>query len=321
MLFLYQHLPERINPIAFSIGNFDMRWYSVMYLIGFLVVYYLLMHRVKTDKQYCHSGLDPESTESIVCKSFKNVDSRFRGNDMKNLILNFLVCSFAGLLIGARLGYVLFYDFNYFIQNPLAVISPFENGSFVGIFGMSYFGGLVGIIIASITFCRINKINFWQWADFVIPAVPAGYFFGRIGNFLNGELYGKATDHFWGMYFGNGILRHPTQLYEALLEGILLFAILWFLRNSSPTTFSGYANGFVNKIRKVVRGKLSGHLLFVYLIGYGVVRFFVEFYREQDQSLILGLTRGQMLSLAVIVLVLIFANIKHSRKKIVKTKK
>ncbi len=267
MLSFYQHLPEHINSIAFSIGSFDIRWYSLMYLVGFLAVYLILVHRAK------------KTEEDLK-------------NKKEKLVLDFLVYSFFGLIIGARLGYALFYDPDYFIQNPLAVISPLDTrGNFVGIFGMSYFGGLLGIVGCSILFCRKNKINFFEWADFVIPAIPAGYFFGRIGNFLNGELYGKATKHFWGMYFGNEpFLRHPTQLYEALLEGALLFVILWLLKDNA---------------------KFKGNILAIYLFGYGVVRFFVEFLREPEQMSHFGLTTGQILSL-IIISVIIFL---HKTKK------
>jgi len=182
MLNFYQHIPEHISPIAFSIGSFSVRWYSLAYLAGFLVVYWLLVYRIKKE---CHSGLDPESMELIACKSFESVDSCFRRNDKKkeiqNLILDFLLYSFIGLLIGTRLGYALFYNFSYFSHNPLAIISPFSfDGNFVGIFGMSYFGGLFGVVIATVIFCKVKGVNFWKWSDFVIPAIPAGYFFGRI---------------------------------------------------------------------------------------------------------------------------------------------
>jgi len=253
-MYFYQHLPEYINPIAFSIGNFNVRWYSLAYLIGFAVVYWLLIYRAKKDN-------------SLLKIS-------------NSVIIDFILYSFIGLIIGARLGYALFYNLDYFLRNPLAIVSPFDaSGNLVGIFGMSYFGGLLGVIISSIIFCRRNKINFWQWADFVVPAIPAGYFFGRIGNFLNGELYGKAANHWWGMYFRNeSFLRYPTQLYEAFLEGALLFAVLWLLKN---------------------KVKLKGNLLAIYLFGYGVIRFFIEFLREPEQALILGITRGQILSLIV----------------------
>jgi phosphatidylglycerol---prolipoprotein diacylglyceryl transferase len=257
-MYFYQHLPEFINPIAFSIGNFNIRWYSLMYLAAFVIVYSLLIYRVKKDKEI-----------------------NFQSN-IKKLILDFLLYSFVGLIIGGRLGYVLFYNLTYFIHNPLAIISPFDlNGNFIGIFGMSYFGGMIGIIITSVIFCKRKKINFWHWADFVVPAIPAGYFFGRMGNFLNGELYGKITDKLWGMYFnGELFLRHPTQLYEAFLEGLLLFLILWLLRNKS---------------------KFPGYLLIIYLFGYGIIRFFVEFLREPGGSYFMGLTTGQLLSVGIIM--------------------
>ena len=180
------------------------------------------------------------------------------------------------------MGYVFFYDFSYFMQNPLAIISPFGiNGNFIGIFGMSYFGGLMGIIISSVVFCQRKEIDFFKWADFVVPAIPAGYFFGRIGNFLNGELYGKATDCLWGMHFNNeSFLRHPTQLYEAILEGVLLFAFLWLIRNNT---------------------KFKGNFLVIYLFGYGVIRFFIEFLREEETSYFC-FTTGQILALAIILI-------------------
>jgi phosphatidylglycerol:prolipoprotein diacylglycerol transferase len=254
MLNFYQHIPEYLNPIAFSFGNFSVRWYSIAYLVGFIVIYSLLMHRLKR-------------------KEYKITQS--------SLIADFLLYSFVGLIVGARLGYVLFYNPLFFLRNPVAVVSPFDlSGNFVGIFGMSYFGGLIGIVIASLIFTKKNKINFFEWADFVIPAIPAGYFFGRIGNFLNGELYGKATSYWWGMYFNNGSLRHPTQLYEAFLEGALLFVILWRLRNKS---------------------KFPGYLLVMYLFGYGIIRFFVEFLREPERAYYLSLTTGQILSLMIMI--------------------
>lgn len=269
MLSFYQHLPEHINPIAFSIGSFDIRWYSLMYLVGFLAVYLILVYWAKKTEEDLKSNRE-------------------------KLVLDFLAYSFLGLIVGARLGYVLFYDLNYFIQNPLAIVSPLDtSGNFVGIFGMSYFGGLLGIVGCSVLFCRKNKINFFEWADFVIPAIPAGYFFGRIGNFLNGELYGKATNHFWGMYFRKEpFLRHPTQLYEAFLEGALLFVILWILKNNT---------------------KFKGNLLAIYLFGYGVVRFFVEFLREPELMSHFGFTTGQILSSIIIIIsVIIFL---HKTKK------
>lgn len=204
---------------------------------------------------------------------------------MSNILLDFLFVSFFSSLIGGRIGYVLFYNFSYFIYHPLAIISPYENGQFIGIYGMSYHGAIIGVLLGSYIFLRIKKIEFWEWADFIIPAVPLGYFFGRIGNFLNGELYGRITNSSWGMYFADSptLLRYPSQLLEALLEGVVLFVILW-------------------KMRKI---KLSPGVLFsIYLVGYGIFRIFAETFREPDPQIgfIAGyFTLGQILSLAMII--------------------
>jgi phosphatidylglycerol:prolipoprotein diacylglycerol transferase len=159
---------------------------------------------------------------------------------------------------------------------------------------MSYFGGLIGTIISGLIFARKYKIKFWRLADFVVPAIPAGYFFGRLGNFLNGELYGRVTQKWWGMYFPADplALRHPSQLYEAFLEGIVLFIILWLLRNKSRVSAKGgSASG----------GK--GQMLIVYLFGYGFFRIFSEFFRQPDSQIGLifnFLTIGQIFSLIII---------------------
>lgn len=253
---MYSHLPQSINPIAFSMGPFSIRWYAIMYLVGFFLVYFLLRYRIKKGE----------------------------GEYSKKNIEDFLLYAFAGLLIGGRLGYVLLYSPFYFWEHPLAVLSPLdlETGEFIGIFGMSYFGGLFGAGIASWIFSRRNKLSFISLADFVVPAVPAGYFFGRLGNFLNGELYGKITSKPWGMYF-DGSLRHPTQLYEACAEGIGLFFLLWTLRNSE---------------------KMKGIFLPLYLVGYGTARFIIEFFRVPEKNDGFSLTYislGQLLSLVLIV--------------------
>ena len=262
MLYLYQHLPQYINPIAFTVGSFSIRWYALSYVAGFLVIYFLLIWRVKKG-------------EFIL---------KVKG-EIQNTILDFLLVAFFSSLIGGRIGYILFYNFSYFISHPLSIISPFENGKFTGIYGMSYHGALIGILIGSYIFLRIKKIRFWEWADFIIPVVPLGYFFGRIGNFLNGELYGRITKSSLGMYFTNSpsILRYPSQLAEAFLEGLVLFVILW-------------------KMRKI---KLPPGILFsIYLIGYGFFRILAEQFREPDPQIgfIIGyFTLGQLLSLAMII--------------------
>lgn len=288
MLEIYQHLPEHISPITLKIGFLSIRWYAISYLVGFIVVYLLLRWRIKRD----NSRIKIPNQISIHQPGDKS--------QIIKLIDSFFIYAIVGLLIGARLGYVLFYNFSYFFRNPLAIVSPydFSAGIYTGISGMSYFGGLIGIAIAAYLFIRRRKLDFWQWADFVIPAIPAGYFFGRIGNFLNGELYGRATAKFWGMYFpgGGGVLRHPSQLYEAIGEGIILFVILWNLRNSS---------------------KFPGYLFSFYFFGYGILRFGIEFFREPDgqASVFFGfLTLGQIFSLGLMIFSL-FSYFWQKRKK------
>lgn len=286
MLYFYQHLPQYISPIALTVGSFSIRWYALLYVAGFLLVYFLLIWRAKRGEFFI------KNQESRIKNQDKN---KIQNNLQKeksalftvhcSLISDFLLVAFFSSLIGGRIGYVLFYNFSYFISHPLAIISPYENGSFTGIYGMSYHGALVGILIGSYIFLRIKKINFWDWADFVIVVAPLGYFFGRIGNFLNGELYGRITNSSLGMYFTNSssILRYPSQLLEAFLEGLVLFAIIW-------------------RMRKI---KFSPGVLFsVYLLGYGSFRIFAEEFREPDPQIgfIMGyLTLGQLLSLCMIV--------------------
>lgn len=286
----YQHLPEMINPIAFSIGFFPVRWYSIMYLAGFATVYFLLAYRIKKEE----INFVP-----------------------KNILQDLTLYLAAGLIIGARFGYVLFYNFSYYLQNPWEIISPFSDAGITGISGMSYHGGLIGAIIAGIIFVNRRKlnphtkgqdkninnnslsanhnkksfgvgVNFWKLADFLASAIPAGYFFGRVGNFLNGELYGRATDMPWGMYFTDGILRHPSQLYEAFFEGLVLFLVLWTLRNGIK---------YRNKMFHV-------SCFMLYVVGYSFFRFFIEFFREPDPQigLVAGyLTMGQVLSIIMLI--------------------
>ncbi|MFA6183532.1 MAG: prolipoprotein diacylglyceryl transferase [Parcubacteria group bacterium] len=256
MLELYQNLPEKLNPVFFSVGSFSIYWYSIMYLVGFAVVSGLLYWRVYKKET----------------------------NIIWDDIFDLLLSSFLGAIIGGRIGYVIFYNFIYFLTNPIEIIFPFaENGQFTGIYGMSYHGGVLGFILVAYFFCKKRKINFWKITDFILPAIPAGYFFGRVGNFLNGELYGRSTTYPWGMNFGDGFLRHPSQLYEAFFEGIFLFVILWLLRNKMD--------------------KKNGMITGLYVFGYGTIRFIIEFFREPDIQVGLFfnlLTMGQMLCLIMI---------------------
>lgn len=271
-LTLYQHLPERISPDIFSVGPFSVEWYSLMYIAAFLTVYFILTYRLK----------------------------KREANFSRAKILDFLLYAIVGVIVGGRLGYVLFYNLPYYLHDPLAIIYPFDpaTGRFVGLRGMSYHGGLIGVILASWIFVRNNKIDFWRFSDFIVPAIPAGYFFGRIGNFLNGELYGRITASPVGMYFVSDplVLRYPSQLFEATLEGLLLFCLLWFLRNKKFA---------------------QDYLLILYLVGYGLLRFAAEFFRQPDPQigyLFHFFTLGQILSLSMALAGGVLALIKRRKK-------
>jgi phosphatidylglycerol:prolipoprotein diacylglycerol transferase len=257
----WQHLPEHISPIIFEIGSFQVRYYGLMYLVAFALTYMLVTYRIKHEKY----------------------------NYSIEIIQDFFMWAIIGLILGARFGYVFFYNLDYFIKNPLEIILPFEFAHgmrYVGISGMSYHGGAIGVFISGFIFCRKHGIPFWRLADLFCPAIPLGYTFGRIGNFINGELYGRVTSVPWGMYFPLDYthqLRHPSQLYEAFFEGIILFIVLWVIRKKSP---------------------FDGFLFAMYLIGYGTVRFIIEYFREPDplNGLILGVfSMGQVLCFLMIV--------------------
>jgi len=260
-LISWQHLPYHINPNIVEIGSFQIRYYSLMYIVAFLLTYILVSYRVKSENY----------------------------NYKTEIIQDFFIWAIVGLIFGARLGFVFFYNFGYYMRNPLEILLPFEFAHgmrYVGISGMSYHGGALGVLVASLIFFRKHNIPFWSFADLVCPAVPLGYTFGRIGNFINGELYGRVTGMPWGMYFPLDLthqLRHPSQLYEAFFEGIFLFLILWSIRKKKP---------------------FDGFLLSTYLTGYGFVRFVIEYFREPDPNhgLIWGvLSMGQILCLLMML--------------------
>lgn len=298
MLQAYQHLPENINPIVLTIGSFSIRWYAVMYLAAFGAVYLLLRYRIKRGEM--DLSLVPLSavktiqliksdSEQVKITRSKPENNAAKIKNQLHFASDMIFYSVLGVIIGGRLGYVLFYNLSYFMIHPLAIISPVDlsMGIFTGIYGMSYFGGLIGVIISLAILIRKKDISFWALSDFIVPAIPAGYFFGRIGNFINGELYGRTTEKPWGMYFSadsSGSLRHPSQLYEAFFEGIVLFMVLWLFRNNKKFTACHWP-------------------LPVYLFGYGFFRFWIEFFREPDSQigLISWLTLGQILSLVLMV--------------------
>ena len=257
----WQHIPEHINPNIFEIGSFQLRYYGLMYVVAFAITYFLVIFRIKQEESdITRENVQAYSTWAII-----------------------------GVMVGGRLGYVLFYDLTYFAYNPLSIINPFKISGgglhYTGISGMSFHGGLIGVLLTSLLFCKKHRINFWKLADLFSPAFPLGYTFGRIGNFINGELYGRATSVPWGMYFPLDVshqLRHPSQLYEALFEGMFLFFILWNLR------------------KKAI---FDGFLFCLYLMGYGVVRFFIEFVRQPDSQLgfiFFNFTMGQILCITMI---------------------
>ncbi|WP_408998876.1 prolipoprotein diacylglyceryl transferase [Syntrophus buswellii] len=276
-LLFWQYLPAKLRPELFSIGSFSVRYYSLMYLVAFFLTYVLVMYRIRKER-FSYSS---------------------------ETIQDLLLWTILGLIVGARLGYVLFYNFSYYLSHPLEILLPFEFSGgirFVGISGMSYHGGAIGVLLATLIFCRKRAISFWNILELFSPAVPLGYTFGRIGNFINGELYGRMTDVPWGMYFPLDSLhqlRHPSQLYEAFFEGLVLFAVLWSIRRRSP---------------------FDGFLFVAYLFGYGFVRFFIEFFREPDVQLglIFGgvFTMGQALCLLMMaagVLIYFFRRADHCR--------
>ncbi len=257
----WQHLPQHLDPVILQIGSFRIQYYGLMYVVAFVVTYLLVRHRLKTEDRF---DITPGQAVDL----------------MTAMIL--------GVIVGGRIGYVLFYNLGYYLRHPLEIILPFrfENGiTFTGISGMSFHGGLAAVILFSWIYTKKARIDFYQAADLFVPAIPLGYTFGRIGNFINGELYGRVTELPVGMIFPlapDPRLRHPSQLYEAFFEGIFLFAVLWSVRK---------------------RPMPAGATLSLYLIGYGGVRFFIEFARQPDQQLGLvfaGLSMGQLLCLGMI---------------------
>jgi phosphatidylglycerol:prolipoprotein diacylglycerol transferase len=240
-----------IDPVAFSLGPIKIHWYGLMYLLGFLSAWILGRWRAK------HYKLD------------------WTDEQIGDLIFYIAL----GTIIGGRLGHMLFYDTQGFITNPLTTFKIWEGG-------MSFHGGLLGVAAALYLFARKNKKTFLEVSDFLVPLVPLGLAAGRAGNFINGELWGRPTDVPWAMVFPNADEqpRHPSQLYELGLEGILLFVVIWC-----------YAS----------KPRPSGCVSGIFLIGYAICRISVEFFREPDFNLgylAFGwLTMGQLLSIPMLI--------------------
>jgi phosphatidylglycerol:prolipoprotein diacylglycerol transferase len=244
---MYPH----INPIALQIGPLKIRWYGLMYLVAFLIAWGLASWRARKP----NSGWTSEQVSDLV----------FYGA--------------IGAVVGGRLGYMLFYDFSNFISRPWILFKIWQGG-------MAFHGGLIGAMIGLWLFARHYKKSFWDVGDFAAPLVPLGLGAGRIGNFINGELWGRVTTVPWGMIYPQAGLqpRHPSELYEFFFEGIVLFVILW-LYSEKP------------KPRMAVSG--------LFLLGYGIVRFGCEFFRQPDPQLgfvAFGwMTQGQLLSIPMII--------------------
>lgn len=234
-----------IDPDIVRIGPFAVRWYGMMYLVGFTASYALVRYQVK------NRGL------------------ALSGDFLDTLYTSLLF----GLVIGARLGYVVFYDLSLYLSHPLEIFAVWHGG-------MSFHGGFIGSVLAGVMCSKRFKVDPWQVADLVMVTAPIGLGCGRLGNFINGELFGRVTNVPWGMVFpaGGPLPRHPSQLYEFLLEGVMLFTILWIMKD---------------------RLRRTGKLTALFVILYGVFRFVAEFFREPDPQLgfIAGpFTMGQLLS-------------------------
>lgn len=247
----WQNIYSNFNPVAFNLGSIAVHWYGIMYALALLSAIFVAKWLIKYDKI-------PISNE---------------------LFDSYIWWAEIGVILGARIGYILFYDTNtmYYLTHPWQIFNPFVNGEYTGISGMSYHGAFIGFLIASFLFCRKNKVSFWFLADIAVLGISAGYVFGRIGNFFNQELIGRVTDVPWGIYVDN-VLRHPSALYEAFLEGILIFIILYIIRKKKS---------------------FDGQLAILYGILYSMARIVAEFFREPDIQL--GFLYSDWLTMGILI--------------------
>lgn len=251
MIVMNTHYVHNLDPVIFDFGSLQIRWYGMMYVIGFMIAGYLLKVLVKNN---------------FFKVSLDKIDS---------LVTTMILCMF----IGARTFYVFIYNWDYYSENILDLFAVWKGG-------LSFHGALVGLMVGGIIFARQNKLTWFEVMDCIALSGTQGLFFGRLGNFINGELYGRHTSAAVGIIFPNGggpYPRHASQLYEAFLEGILLLIILWLIKS---------------------RVKIYGILSAVFISGYGFFRFIVEFYREPDAQLgyYFGfLTMGQILCFIMIL--------------------
>lgn len=245
---------QSLDPVAFSVGPFAVRWYGIAYVLGFICAGLMIWRVAK----------------------------RWRIRVDEDALFTIMLCVIIGIIVGGRLGYVLFYGNGYYFEHPLEIFA-LNHG------GMSFHGGLIGVMVAGIVAARLTHIPYLTLADLGCVAAPLGLLFGRLANFVNGELWGAPTDLPWGVVFGGtagDMPRHPSQLYEAFLEGLVIFCVMFLLSRKRPPR---------------PRGTLFG----IFLIMYGVFRFLIEFVREPDVQLgyLWGgwLTMGQLLSVPLII--------------------
>lgn len=243
-----------INPVLFKIGSLEIRWYSLAYIFGIIFAW-------------------------IIIKYFNKKNKIF---DAKKISDDFFTYAVFSIIIGGRLGYVLFYNLPFYIKNPIDIFKIWEGG-------MSFHGGFIGVAVGLYFLCKKYKINFFEFSDLLSIAAPVGLFFGRLANFINLELYGRVTTSKIGVIFPNAgdLPRHPSQLYEVFLEGIVLFLILFCTA------------------KNIEIKKHKGLLTSIFLIGYGISRFIVEFFREPDWQIgyiLKYFTMGQILTIPIIIL-------------------
>jgi len=255
---------NNFDPIAFQIMSFEIRWYSLAYIAG-IIIGWLLCKKILIQKSDINEKFDDYITYLVI-----------------------------GMIIGGRLGYIIFYNFSYYINNFFDIFKVWEGG-------MSFHGGLIGIIIASILFTKKHNQDSFLYMDLVSLVAPIGIFFGRLANFINSELYGTPTDIPWAVTFiqVDNLSRHPSQLYEAILEGIILFIILMYFKNKDYLKKPGLISG-------------------LFLIFYSIFRFFIEFVRVPDEQLghlIFELSMGQIISLIFFVIGIILFYLKNENKQ------
>ena len=253
---------HELNPVAFSLFNFKIYWYSLSYLFGFIFSYYYV--------------------KFVLNKDFLNINFK--------IFEDFLGWAVLGVIFGGRIGYVIFYNLNFYLENPIEILKIWQGG-------MSFHGGLIGVILSIFFFSKSKRINFLDLLNLASSCAPIGLFLGRLANFVNRELIGRPTNSNWGvLFFENDVLRHPSQIYEAIFEGLIIFFVIFYI------------------IKKKYYRYLNISSLF--LIMYGIFRFTIEFYREPDSHLgfiFMNISMGQLLCLPMILIGSIFLRKKNVR--------